>query len=91
MEPCPAPASPFRVWGIDHLGPFPRTMAGNKYALMIVDYFSKWAVVGALPNAKAAVAVKFVREEIFHKFGIPQQIISDQGTAFTSGLWGRMM
>lgn len=53
-----------------------------------MDYFSKLAVVGTLSNANAAVAVKFFREEIIHNFGIPQQIVSGQGTATTSRLWG---
>ena len=37
----------FDVWGIDFMGPFPRSL-GYKYILVIVDYVSKW--VEAIPT-----------------------------------------
>nr|GEV71621.1 reverse transcriptase domain-containing protein [Tanacetum cinerariifolium] len=37
----------FDVWGIDFMGPFPSSR-GNKYILVVVDYFSKWVEAKAL-------------------------------------------
>ena len=47
-----------------------------------MDYVSKW--VEAVPSRTndAEVVVKFLRENIFARFGIPRAIISDQGTHF---------
>ena len=49
-----------------------------------MDYVSKW--VEAIPDRinDARVVVKFLRENIFARFGMPQAIISDQGTHFTN-------
>ena len=33
---------PFAQWGIDLLGPFPRTLEGYKHLVVAIDYFTKW-------------------------------------------------
>ena len=73
----------FDVWGIDFIGPFPSSFV-NKYILLAVDYVSKW--VDAIPTRTnaAKVVVKFLRENIFTRFGMLRAIISDQGTHFTN-------
>ena len=66
----------FDVWGIDFMGPFPSSF-GNEYILLAVDYVFKW--VEAIPSRTndAKVVVKFLRENIFARFGMPYAIISD--------------
>ena len=34
---------PFAVWGIDLVGPMPMARPAFKYAMVAVDYFTKWA------------------------------------------------
>ena len=71
----------FYVWGIDFMGPFPSSF-GYIYILVEVDYVSKW--VEALP-CKAAdhrVVLKFLKEDIFSRFGVPKAIINDGGSHF---------
>jgi len=55
---------------------------GNEYILFFVDYVSK--CVEAIPTStnKSKVVVKFLRENIFARYGMPRLIISDQGTNF---------
>jgi len=55
---------------------------GNRYILLTVDYVSKW--VEAMPTriTKTRVDVKFLRENIFFRYGMPRAIISEQGTHF---------
>ena len=43
--------NPFEKMGIDLLGPLPKTKDGNKYIIVAVDHFTKWAVTKALPKA----------------------------------------
>ena len=69
----------FDVWVIDFIGPFPFSF-GNEYSLLVVDYVSKWAEAIPLRTIDAKVVVKFLREKIFARFGLPRAIISDQGT-----------
>ena len=34
---------PFEKWGIDAIGPLPRTVAGKEYIIVGVDYMTRWA------------------------------------------------
>jgi len=73
----------FYVWGINFTGPFPSSF-GNEYILLAVDYVSKW--VEAIPSRTndTKVVVKFLRENISARFGMPRAIISNQGTHFNN-------
>ena len=42
--------------GINLIGPLPKAPQGNKYIVMLVDYFSKWPEAEPLPN-KCAIAL----------------------------------
>lgn len=37
----------------DILGEFPKTERGNRYILVVSDYFTKWKVSFAMPNMEA--------------------------------------
>ena len=39
---------PFAQWGIDIIGPFPEAPGRKKFAVVAVDYFTKWVEVEAL-------------------------------------------
>ncbi|XP_063939802.1 uncharacterized protein LOC135148489 [Daucus carota subsp. sativus] len=71
----------FDVWGRDFMGPFPNSF-GHLYILLAVDYVSKW--VEAIPTRSNdnKVVLRFLKENIFSRFGTPRAIISDQGTHF---------
>ena len=72
---------PFDVWGIDFMGPFP-TSNGYEYILVAVDYFTKW--IEAIPTRTCdhKVVLKFLKTNIFSRFGCPRAIISDNGSHF---------
>jgi len=71
----------FDVRGIDFMRQFPSSFV-NEYILLVVDYVSKWVEVIPSRTNEAKVVVKFLRENIFFRFGMPCAIISDQGTHF---------
>ena len=71
----------FDVWGIDFMGPFVPSF-GNQYILVAVDYVSKWIEAIALPSNDSKVVIKFLKKNIFTRFGTPRAIISDGGTHF---------
>jgi len=54
----------------------------NEYILLTVDYVSKWVEAVPTRTTKTRVVVKFFRENIFSRNGIPRAIISDQSTHF---------
>ncbi len=73
--------SPFRV-AFDVIGPLPTTVNGNRFILMVIEYFSKWADAYALPNHKAeTVADCIVKHWIAHH-GITVRIHSDNAPEF---------
>ncbi|RVW30039.1 Pro-Pol polyprotein [Vitis vinifera] len=71
----------FDVWGIDFMGPFPMSF-GHSYILVGVDYVSKWVEAIPCRSNDHKVVLKFLKENIFSRFGVPKAIISDGGTHF---------
>jgi transposase InsO family protein len=49
-----------------------------------VDKFSKWIEAVPVTNQEATMAVKFF-ESIVYRYGVPNSIITDNSTNFTSG------
>ena len=68
-------------WGLDFIGPF-LPSCGYLYILLTVDYVSKW--VEAIPTRTNdhKVVLKFLKEHIFSRFGMPCATISDGGLHF---------
>ncbi|RVW75128.1 Pol polyprotein [Vitis vinifera] len=71
----------FCVWGINFMGPFPMSF-GYSYILVGVNYVSKWVKAVLCKHNDHRVVLKFLKENIFLRFGVPKAIISDGGTHF---------
>ena len=80
----------FNVWGIDFMGPFPNSF-GNPYILIEVDYVSKWVEAIACHTNDHKVVLRFLKENIFSRFGSPRAIISDNGTHFYNRSFEHLM
>ncbi|XP_054260456.1 uncharacterized protein K02A2.6-like [Macrosteles quadrilineatus] len=63
---------------IDFAGPFQ-----NKLFLIVVDSFSKWLEVVLVPSTDSRSTIKVLRS-LFATHGVPDTIVSDNGSAFTS-------
>lgn len=75
---------PWQCISLDYIGPFPRSRSGNTYALVINDYFTKYAVIFPSRAATAKSLTKQVEEGIFLTYGTPQFLICDNGTQMKS-------
>lgn len=73
---------PFQKLYIDFLGKYPRSKNGNCYVFIVVDHFSKFTFLKAMKDATTNNVVQFLVHEIFHKFGVPEIIHSDNGAQF---------
>ncbi|KAI5348968.1 hypothetical protein L3X38_001855 [Prunus dulcis] len=73
---------PFAQWGLDLIGPMPEGKGQVKYAVVAVDYFTKWAEAEALATITAARIETFVWQSIVCRFGIPNSIVTDNGRQF---------
>lgn len=78
---------PLQRIAIDIMGPLPTTERGNKYIVVIADYFSKWTEAVAIPNQEAITIAKVLVEQWFCRFGIPGEIHSDQGRQFEGSVF----
>ncbi|XP_061715638.1 uncharacterized protein K02A2.6-like [Cydia pomonella] len=83
--PPRAPPQPWRyltdVWTrlhIDFLGP----IQGRTF-LILIDSTSKWLEVFQMQSTTAKAVIKVLRET-FSRFGLPREVVSDNGPPFTS-------
>ncbi|CAF4432119.1 unnamed protein product [Rotaria sp. Silwood2] len=84
------PDGPFQIIGIDYCGPLRRTPRGNKYVLVITDYFTRHVTAIPLPNCTAETTAESLFNNFFCTFGVPEIIVSDRGTHFQNQLMAKM-
>ena len=72
------------------MGPFP-TSCGYEYILVGVDYVSKWVEAIPCKTNDHRVVLKFLKENIFSRFGVPKAIISDGGSHFCNKPFENLM
>jgi hypothetical protein len=74
----------FKHWAIDFVGPFPPDPEGNKYAVVAIEYLSRWAEAVPTRTATAMDAANFIYNQIITRYGIPMSIQSDNGPHFSN-------
>ncbi len=83
LRPLPLMQVPFERIGMDLIRPLERLARGHRFALVLVDYATRYPKAVALRN----ISAKSVAEALFRmisRVGIPKGILTDQGTAFMS-------
>ena len=80
----------FDIQGIDFMGPFSKSN-GNQYILVTVDYVSKWTEAAATPTNDARIIMKFLKKNIFTRFGTSRVIINDGGKHFCNNLFDKLV
>ena len=76
---------PFHRVGVDVVQ-FPMSYDGNQYAIVFMDYLSKWPEVFASPDQKAETIARLLVEHVITRHGVPEQLLSDRGPNFLSDL-----
>ena len=72
---------------LDIMGPLPLSSSGNKYILVVEDYFTKWTEAFALPDQEAITIARVMVDDVFSRWGVPMYLHSDQGKNFESVLF----
>ncbi|KAG7588679.1 Ribonuclease H domain [Arabidopsis suecica] len=75
---------PFMRWSMDIVGPLHRSTRGVQYLLVLTDYFSKWIEAEAYINIKDSVVKTFLWKHIICHYGVPYEIVTDNGPQFIS-------
>ena len=88
LTPIPVAGSFDRV-GVDVIQ-FTKSHQGNKYAVVFVDYLTKWPEVFATPDQSALTIARLMVEHVISHHGVPRELLSDRGPAFLSKLLKEM-
>ncbi|XP_035900492.1 uncharacterized protein K02A2.6-like [Anopheles stephensi] len=78
----PKSTAPWQRIHIDYAGPIE-----GEYYFLAVDSYSKWPEIIPTKHTTAQVTVKILRG-LCARFGMPETIVSDNGTQFTSSEFG---
>ena len=73
---------PLQRVAMDILGPLPETPRGNRYILVIGDYFTKWKEAFPLRDTEAVTVARVFVNEFICRFGVPDSLHTDQGKNF---------
>ena len=74
----------FAKWGINFVGPIkpPSRHTHAEYIIVATDYLTKWVEAKATVKNDARTTAKFLYENVFTRYGLPIEIVSDQGVHF---------
>lgn len=89
MVPLPIIQEPFERIAMDIVGPLTRSRKGNRFILVICDCATRFPEAIPLRSIDAeTIAEELIT--VFSRYGIPQEILSDQGSNFMSQLLKEM-
>lgn len=74
--------APWKMIAADLMGPFPRSLKGFQYLLVMTDTFTKYSVLRPLRAATAKLVSQHLEEDIFLVYGVPDYLICDNGSEF---------
>ncbi|GBG66908.1 hypothetical protein CBR_g72663 [Chara braunii] len=88
LKPLSIPERPGESLSMDFMDTLVTSKSGIRYVYVIVDRFSKYARLVAMPaTAKTEYVIKLFKENWVRDLGLPKSIASDQDVRFTSELW----
>jgi transposase InsO family protein len=76
------PTRPWSHISVDHVGPLPASDNGNKYILVVIDRFTRYAEAFPVESLSSEETAKILVEKIICRYGMPEVIGSDRGSVF---------
>lgn len=77
---------PAERWCVDLTGPHPISSDQHKYIFTAICAFTKYAIAVPIRNKEAATVAKAIMDNIFLKWGLCFEILTDQGKEFEADL-----
>lgn len=87
LVPLPIIRTPFTRLAMDMIGPLPPTDEGHKYILTVCDYGTRYPEAFPLKSTTSREVAEALID-MFSRTGIPDEILTDRGSNFTSELMG---
>ncbi|XP_028070436.1 protein NYNRIN-like [Camellia sinensis] len=72
----------FHTWAFNLIRPISTPSKGYKWILAATELSTKWVEVIPLKNAAGLTVANFIKENIICRFGVPNTILSYNGTPF---------
>lgn len=83
QQRMPIIENPWTRIAIDIVGPLPRTKRGNRFILTVMDFSSRYPEAFPMRRVDApSVCDNLI--QLFSRFGLPQELLSDNGSNFVS-------
>lgn len=86
----PTPMKTFDSIAMDTIGPFQKSISGNRYALTIQCDLSKYVIVKPIQDKQANTIAKAFIESCILIYGTPSIIRTDQGTEYKNETFSRI-
>jgi hypothetical protein len=64
------------------VGPLLRGKGGVRFAVVAMDYFTKWVEVEPLVNITAKSIKQFLWKNVVCRYGVPYAFVTDNGRQF---------
>ena len=90
MQSMPIIDEAFSRIAMDMIGPLDRTYSGNKYILVVCNYATRYPEAIPLRNIDAETTSEAM-VEVFTRYGIPPEVLTDQGSNFMAELMQRVL
>lgn len=84
LVPLPIIATPFKRIAMDIVGPLPKSRSGKRY-ILVCDYATRFPEAIPMRSIDAAQVAEELLQ-LFARVGVPDEILTDQGSNFTSHL-----
>ncbi len=94
LKQLPAPRAPNDRLHVDLFGPLSDQYSDNKRIVVITDAFTKFVVLAVIPEKSAPEVAQAIMNKWVSLFGVPREVVSDQGLEFRnalmSALWKKL-
>jgi transposase InsO family protein len=67
---------------MDIVGPLPTAQGNLKFAVVAIEYFTKWIEARPLATITSTTIKKFFWQQIICRFGVPRELTIDNGKQF---------
>jgi hypothetical protein len=82
-----APSWPLQRWGINIVGKLTPAQGNYTFAVVAVEYFTKWIEVKPLTNVSSVTIKKFFWQNIICWYGVPRHITIDDAKYFNNAMF----
>lgn len=87
----PPTSGRFQHLHVDIVGPLPTSPQGHRYLVTMIDRATRWPEAIPTDDTSAESVAKIVYEHWIARYGVPENLTTDQGRCFTSQLFARLM